>query len=255
MAPTRLRSRTEARSANGGTIRGTVVSSEPGTSVKIIEMGGTEVRVIPWSEVKDVERGKFAPKQAPAPSPKPEAKTTPLDPAGSVTVEIASDKPGVELDVVVARSQGVVQGYRGAAVVTTTSWQRVCVAPCEAQVSPEGQFFVGGDTPATGQFTLPRDGERVKLTIQSGSTCAYAGGSALAWYLGAPALIVGVIILVLGGTNDSREMLIGGGIATGAGAAALAGGIVLMLSNRTRVTTESGQQLAGIRATPSGFVF
>src|SRR3954466_16159492 len=54
---------------NGGSVRGTVVSSEPGTSVKIIEMGEKTVRVIPWAQVSDVERGKYAPKAPAQPGP------------------------------------------------------------------------------------------------------------------------------------------------------------------------------------------
>ena len=54
---------------NGGSIRGTVISSEPGTSVKILEMGSKEPRVIPWAQVGDVEKGKYAPKSAVQPGP------------------------------------------------------------------------------------------------------------------------------------------------------------------------------------------
>ena len=54
---------------NGGTIRGTIVSSEPGTSVKIIEMGQTQTRILPWSQVSDVEKGKYAPRTAAQPGP------------------------------------------------------------------------------------------------------------------------------------------------------------------------------------------
>lgn len=54
---------------NGGSIRGTLISSEPGTSVKILEAGQKEPRVIPWSQVSDVERGKYAPKGAVQPGP------------------------------------------------------------------------------------------------------------------------------------------------------------------------------------------
>src|SRR5689334_7458739 len=45
---------------NGGSLRGTLISSEPGLSVKLLELGGKEPRVIPWADVDHVERGRFA---------------------------------------------------------------------------------------------------------------------------------------------------------------------------------------------------
>jgi hypothetical protein len=49
----------------GGSMRGTVVVSEPGKSVEIVVAGQAQPRVIPWSEVVDVQKGKYAP-QAPS---------------------------------------------------------------------------------------------------------------------------------------------------------------------------------------------
>lgn len=49
---------------DGGAIRGVVVSIEPGKGVKIVVPGEKDPRSIPWSQVADVQKGKYAPKAA-----------------------------------------------------------------------------------------------------------------------------------------------------------------------------------------------
>jgi hypothetical protein len=45
---------------NGGTIRGTVVSIEPGSKVVIVEVGSKDPRTPRWAEVADVQKNRYA---------------------------------------------------------------------------------------------------------------------------------------------------------------------------------------------------
>lgn len=47
---------------DGGAVRGVVVSVEPGKGVTIVVPGQKEPRAIPWSQVADVQKGKYAAK-------------------------------------------------------------------------------------------------------------------------------------------------------------------------------------------------
>lgn len=53
---------------DNGTLRGVVISVEPGRAVKILVVGDKEARTLPWARVADVEKGKYAPaSKLPAP--------------------------------------------------------------------------------------------------------------------------------------------------------------------------------------------
>src|SRR5262249_55329835 len=127
---------------NGGTIRGTVVASEPGTSVKIIEMGQEEPRVMPWSQVSDVEKGTYAlkaarvqtgragrgygaaPPPAPLPRPPPQAAERPppkLGDPGVIRLHIESPKPARLIE----RASALVGTYGPYGVVLTAE-RTVC---------------------------------------------------------------------------------------------------------------------------------
>jgi hypothetical protein len=145
---------------NGGTIRGTVVSSEPGVSVRIIELGSTEARTVPWAQVGDIERGKFAPKgpsvqpgsAGPGYGPAAPAYVPPIPvpvpaqgaPQNQVRLHVNSPQPATAVSHRVAYGR---IGWGGFAIDTATP---VCMSPCD-------QVFDSG----TGQmYSVERDFNR-----------------------------------------------------------------------------------------------
>jgi hypothetical protein len=62
---------------DGGFIRGTVVSVEPGSHVMVVEYGKEKPRSVPWSSVADVQRGKAAGKSEEASASEKEAVPLP----------------------------------------------------------------------------------------------------------------------------------------------------------------------------------
>jgi hypothetical protein len=191
---------------NGGAIRGTIVSSEPGTSVKILEVGQTQPRVIPWNQVADVERGKYAaqPPAQPGPSgpgygavPVPPPTAPPAPPAkmgdpGVVRLHI--DTP-VKTAVIESRS-AVVGAYGGYGLVFTRE-REVCVSPCDAVLDgSEGHSFrLQSDAyPLPGPFTFHGMQGDVTMTIKPGSKGLRTGGS-LGITFGVLAAVTGAILI------------------------------------------------------------
>ncbi|MEO7331069.1 MAG: hypothetical protein ABI193_21010 [Minicystis sp.] len=226
---------------NGGSIRGTVISSEPGTSVKILEMGAKEPRVIPWAQVGDVEKGKYAPKSAVQPGsagpgygaaipdepaalpPPPAAK---LGAPGVVKLHIDSPVP-VQLLENTGTSFAAAGGYG----VVINQFRPVCAAPCDTIIdgSKGQQFGIVGKFPAAKPVTFLDQRGEVKLTVKPGSVAA----SALGWVgvgLGVGAVTLGAIYTAVGPSTKSTTGLsdsqIGGIGALAGGGVLLVGGII-----------------------------
>lgn len=232
---------------NGGSIRGTVVASEPGTRVTILELGAKEPRVIPWDQVSGVERGKFAPAPpAPAAPPAPGAPQQPaLTPGtpGVVHLHVASPEP---VQIYKHReSYGVTSG--GNTFVIDTP-RLVCAAPCDVLVDGRRgrEFDVEGDG------VVPSDWFRLdgltgdqQLDVSPGSAGVHTGGMLLLG-VGAAAVGVGALGAVAGaiGTspksngkgfvrNDGLETA--GFVVAGTGVVAIASGIVMMVTSGTSI--------------------
>lgn len=229
---------------NGGVVRGTVVASEPGTSVKIIEMGQKEVRVIPWAQVSDVERGKYAPRAHAQPGPAgpgygmmppPPPQMAPPEPQlgqmGVVRLHIDSPVPA-QLIEHAGTSVGAYGGYG----VVITQLRPVCMSPCDRVIDgTRGQgFTLTGEFPSPSLFRFSDMRGDVHMRVEPGSTGRRIGG-AWATILGGSVFLTGVIMLPisLGNTTSSLRgssiaMTVGGGIA-------LAGGIALLATSGTKV--------------------
>ncbi|AGP35318.1 hypothetical protein [Sorangium cellulosum] len=251
---------------NGGTIRGTVVASEPGESVKIIELGEKEVRVIPWSQVSDVERGKFAPKSAaqpgaagpgygaaPPPQPVPAPEPT-LGAPGVVRLHVDSPTP-----VRVLEEASTTYGAYGGYGFAVKKIRPVCVSPCDKVIDgSDGRKFSLSpeDMPPPDPFTFAQMTGDVTLHVDPGS---YGRRTAASWLN-----ILGLTAAVTGGTlwfvssvgtdvdSDPSNDDGGGALKTVGivsligGGAALAGGIVLWATSGTSVTLEQhGEKPAG----------
>jgi hypothetical protein len=253
---------------NGGTIRGTVVSSEPGVRVKILESGAKDARVIPWAQVADVERGKFAAsskadvqpgsagsgysspppstkaqKQAPAPS---------ADDAGVVRLHVDTPNPVRVYER--ASATGTVNGY----AVTATVDAPVCVSPCDKVLdgSDGSTFYVRGDSvPTSNEFSFAGMKGDADLHVKPGSSGLRTGGWVLTG-LGIAATAVGATGMLIGyaGTPYSTTLNTDGSVSTtktfsgdartpsiiiaAAGGVAIVGGIIMILNGRTHIQLE-----------------
>ena len=266
---------------NGGTVRGTVVSSEPGTSVKIIEAGQKEVRVIPWSQVSDVEKGKYAPAPPPAqpgpqgpgywvpppPSPPPQPLQSPqplpaqMGDPGVVRLHIDSPLPTTLIEqraAVVGTYYGAYGGYG----IVLTQLRKVCSAPCDTVVDGTGgRTFMLTDEqfPAPRPFSFAGMSGDVTVHVDPGSFGRRVGG-VLAIVLGASAAVAGAIMIpiAVGSTTTDLNTMVdvntvdkplrnaGIGMLAG-GLAALGAGVAMVVTGATSVSIEPrGPAAAGV---------
>lgn len=225
---------------DGSRIRGTVVASEPGTSVKIIELGGTVPRVFPWSAVSGVERGKYAPHEAPPPdvggilggrgaAPGTMPK---LGAPGVVRLHVESPVPAEV--VVAAVSTGYVGGY-GFQLSRT-----LCFAPCDRVIDgSQGQYFqVRGRFP-TASFDLLKSKGDMTLKVDPGKSGARIAGI-LFTALGGAAMLAGGAGLAFsasaaGDYADIRTPSIG---LLAGGSAVLIAGVVMWVKLSTHLKLE-----------------
>jgi hypothetical protein len=196
---------------NGGSVRGTVISSVPGTSVKILEMGAKEPTVIPWSQVADVERGKYAPKGAPQPGPAgpgygaaPPPVVAPAEPTlgtpGVVRLHIDSPVPANVIEH--AGTQFAQVGNYG---VVLTHFRPVCSAPCDKVIDGTAgqEFALVGSFPSPKAFQLAglKSGD-YNLSLKPGSTGMRVGG-VVSIVLGGTLALTGAVLLPIGVAADS----------------------------------------------------
>jgi hypothetical protein len=228
---------------NGGSVRGTVVSSEPGQSVTILVLAEKEPRVIPWDQVNGVERGKFAaPLAAAAPSGSPPAQALVPGTPGVVRLHVQSPVP---VEIYKHRdSHG--ETSRGTTIVLDTP-RPVCASPCDVLVDGRRgrEFSAAGDHAIESpRFSLAGLTGDQELEV-SGSPGLRAGGYLLL-ALGGIGLGAGTLLAFAGavGTspnphgsgfirNDGLET--GGFVMLGTGAVAMVGAIVAIAASGTTI--------------------
>jgi hypothetical protein len=247
---------------NGGLVRGTIVSLDPGKEVIITVQGTNQTRTIPWAEVDKVNRGGQATAPPPPPArPAPPAYGEPAAPVvvappvapgipvvrpgvGAPWVHVDADSDGVMLQRV-DMEMAVVSNY-GTAYAASTS--PVCQAPCDRIVDGrKGQefFFSGPGMPTSSSFQLVNRTGNVNVRVEGGSSAGRAGGGVLA-LLGLVGVVTGGTMLfvgaisssndITGGGGDSGKGLItAGGVTLAASAVALGGGIVLLVTSATKL--------------------
>lgn len=256
---------------DGGTVRGTVVSSEPGVGVKIIELGQSQTRTIPWAQVGDVERGKFAPKGAAvqpgaagpgyaAPPPPP----PPGPPRSAVRLHVDSPKP--TMIYAHETAYGAVNGY-GFVVDAATP---VCSSPCDRVFDAGlGQMFTaGGDgiTPSR-EFTLAGRQPNMELSVEPGSHKLRVAGAWLT-YGGVILTVVGGSLALAGallpstntqynadGTTTQTDAGFGWVLPTGlaiagGGVAMIIGGIVAIVESKTKIDLHPMGSTGGTAVAP-----
>ncbi|HEY3816478.1 MAG TPA: hypothetical protein VGL81_04870 [Polyangiaceae bacterium] len=266
---------------SGGSIRGTIVVVEPGKSVEIAVMGEAQPRVLPWSDVDQVLKGKYAPAPAPAPPapvppPPPAPPSPPLPPAprlgdpGVVRLHIDSPAPVTLLDVHLAThpvTESWVDGFGNTvtrdATATELREDPLCSSPCDRVIRDSYLRIVGKGFPSSSGFDLGGRNGDLTLQVRPGNDAEYAGGIA-AIIVGSLATVAGAIIVPLNEkastTTDANTgakvhvpdpALRTGGIGLIAGGVVgVAGGIVLLLLGRTTVTFSQPNGVAPTAAKP-----
>ena len=174
-----------------------------------------------------------------------------------IQVELQADAPGVRLERV---------GVDG----RTTP---LCFAPCHRLLPRSSLYVVGGDgIQSTSQFLLPGDRSQVTLNVRAGSTVRRGAGGAL--------LLAGVIVGYLGlafaeagllssdadgsGKRSFNSAEAVGGVMMLGGLVASIGGLVMVLSSSTKVSSSTGSTFTKderprtrpvVALTPGGLVF
>lgn len=228
---------------DGGFIRGTVVSVEPGSHVMVLEYGKEKPRSVPWGTVADVQRGKAAGKSEPASTSGDDAVPLPdleeAEPKASTRKVYIETEAAAELyQVVAAGSIAVPNG-----VAFFSQAKSVCVAPCGEPIDLEGgnYFYLAGEGfPGSRHFRLDPGKDPITVELTPGSTGGIIGGITLL-SLGGASILAGGPLLLLAGIGDyGTGMLAGGAIALSVGAAGLAIGIPLLMGNTTKVELREG---------------
>jgi hypothetical protein len=246
---------------NGGSIRGTVVAAEPGVDVKIIELGATAVRTLPWSEVADVQRGKYTATTsttAPSPPPPPPPPTYAPGPTyaqgpsfpGAVQMPVRLHVSSPEPATVVAREEYARIGWTSIGVE-----QDVCASPCGSVFNASSglTYRIKGDFPTSPSFSLIGRTGDVEVAVTPGSRGLRAGGIVLI-ALGGAAVLVGGAVAAAGAIqsstttyNDDGTTSQGDGSGTettgfvvmGGGVAAIIGGVIALVSSKTSIDVHS----------------
>lgn len=240
-----------------------MVSSEPGVSVKIVELGSNEVRVIPWAQVSDVERGKYATKSAVQPgsagpgygaAPPPQTLPAPeptLGAPGVVRLHVESPTP-----VRVVEEASTTFGAYGGYGFAIHRLRPVCVSPCDKVIDgSDGRRFSlsSEDMPPPDPFTLAHLKGDVTLHVDPGSYGRRSGGFWLTM-LGTAAAVTGGTLLLVSALSSSTldyssedptaeeegssAVTTAGVVSLIGGGAALVGGIVLLATSGTSVRLE-----------------
>jgi hypothetical protein len=263
---------------SGGSIRGTVLVSEPGKSVEIAVMGEPQPRVVPWSDVDQVQKGKYAsapaPSAVPPPSLPPPPRAAPPAPPGPklgdpgvARVHIDSPVPVVlvhERDVAYPVTESWVDrfGYISSreAVGVTQTEDPLCSSPCDRVIGDSNLRIVGKGVPSSSRFDFRYTPGDVTLHVRPGHYAPLGGGIA-AMVLGSLAVIGGVVLIPVNQTASTttdvntgvkvhvpNPGLTAGSVALIAGGAAIiGGGVALFLSGRTTLSFDQRPGAAGVK--------
>lgn len=124
-------------------------------------------------------------------------------------------------------------------------WKPICTGPCTTTLFPGAQYRVSGEGITTSKtFTVDAAPNPLQLRADAGSSGARTTGVVLA-YAGGAGMVAGLFYVALGGmcilcdegeksSKRAEAWQIGGPIMLG-GVAVLAGGLVLMVSNKTKL--------------------
>lgn len=230
---------------NGGMIRGTVLSTEPGQKVVIKESATGKMRTIPWGQVADVQRGKYAEKKNTQPGDAgpgyegPDVEEAPAAGVGVVKVHIDSPEP-VAIFEQVATSVASVGVY----AVAVGHNAAVCESPCDLLIDGRrGQdFYVIGDgIPGSDFFKLSKYQGDVTVKVDPGSNIALDAGWIMLWPSIGLSTVSGLVFgLAVANAPDSPGFVAAGGVGLGVGLGLLVTSIILIATGPTGIEVVAG---------------
>jgi len=231
----------------GGMMRGTMVEMLPNDHVTL-QLPTGQNAIIEWGKIDHIERAAVGVAPQPPvgrPFQQPPRRRAVVE-RGSVLVHMDAEE-GVVLESIAPGSG---------------RWALVCAAPCDAQVPLGREYRISGEgiRPSRPFGIQAPPGQRVTLSVVTGSRAGYSGGLALT-SVGSAAVVVGLFVVLFGalGTCDSFGNCTpaDGGVETAglvitlAGVAVLVGGIILVASNsRSRATQTIGELVPQAPARP-----
>ncbi len=251
---------------NGGMLRGTVVSVEPGKEVAILVQGTTDVRHLAWADVAQVNRGKYA--AMPPPLPPPPFPGTPvmasaLGTLGYTPVSTLPPPAPGELGAPRLHIETPTPVTLHETLDTDLGRERPidCQSPCDKVIDGRaGQafYFAGDEIPQSARFHLTEKSGDVTARVSPGNRGVRTAG---AWLigLGITGVTAGAITLPIGMAmnsgaapgQSSSTVPMAGGVTLGIGAAMLLSGIVMNVVGHTRYDFSTAQTAA----VPGGFAF
>lgn len=209
---------------------------------------------------------------APAPARADDAGSVhkPLSPGSPLAVTVVPEDRKVEVavsadspEVTIERRAHTVEGWETTYLVpffhSTEQWETACAAPCVVHLDSNATYRVGGSGVATSRsFTLPKVGASGPLTlhVQARSALLATAGTVLTT-AGAVVTMVGLVSTLYSPSITSTQaeaevrkasvvILISGGVL-------LAVGIPLLLTGKSKVTTDGERRVA--RALGGSFTF
>jgi hypothetical protein len=250
---------------SGGLLRGTIIEAIPNSHARI-QLATGEVAKVPWSDIARIER---APRPASnPPAPPPPAAAAPAAP-GPIVATMPGKAPQGSPPVWVHIDGSEADRLEVKAAGDQDEWSPVCTTPCDRPVPAGYSYRIAGDSIRTSSpFTIdPQQGGRQTLVVSEASRGAFVLGI-VGMGVGAGGIVVGLSVAFVGavgaglsehGTSayqSDRNIETAGWVVTGIGAAAVAGGLVLLLTNvRTGVsqgpTTSQGASAAPPRVSTS----
>jgi hypothetical protein len=237
---------------NGGILRGTIVDAIPNAQARI-ELVTGEIATVPWEEIARIE---YAAEARPAPPPPASAPAPAPAPSPPRPSPLAGPMVLVHLD-------GPDDAQLQQDATGDGSWRTVCSPPCDQSLPVGPDYRIeGGSFKSSSVFKLSGgQGERVTVTISGASKGWFVAGI-VATAIAAPVSLISLLTgltasleagVTTGSIHDQASSFASGAWTVFAvSAAALVGGIVLIVTNaKTTTTQDVGIAQAALLATPA----
>ncbi|MFZ6182072.1 hypothetical protein [Nannocystis pusilla] len=235
--------------SNGGMVQGSILEVLPNDSLTIVSAATGDRKSFAWSELAAYEQGgrrvEIGAVSAPAPAPREEPA-----PVYGPRLHIETTKPA---SVHLYEITGEMVAHGANVTVHGIHYRPVCAAPCGKVIDTSGgsSYFFGGEGLTTSnRFNLTDARGDVTAVVKPGRRGLRTGGI-ITMSVGLALMALGGGLFVLSKSRADRDEILGEGPAEppkyGApigllvgGAAALAGGIVMLVLGKTRYKLKTG---------------
>jgi hypothetical protein len=253
---------------SGGLLRGTIIDAIPNSYARI-QLTTGEVAKVPWGDIARIERAPRPPSSAPSAPPAPPSSTGAGAGAGAGAGSgtIVATMPGKALPsgppilLHIDGSDGDRLEMKGTG--DNDDWSLVCAAPCDRAVPAGYSYRIAGDSiRSSSPFTVDaQQGARQTLVVSEASRGAFVLGI-VGLGVGGGGMVVGLFVAFVGAVDvglsnygdtnyeSGKNVETAGWVTTAVGAAAMAGGLVLLLTNVRTHVSQGGTGSQGASASP-----